>query len=133
MSLLGPSGCGKTSLLRSIAGLETIQGGAIVVNGHTFSQEDLTLPPERRNVGLIFQSYALWPHMTVFKNISYGLKLQGFDHSEISRRVDEALSIVGLDGLESRFPSELSGGQMQRVGWRAASRLGQQFCSSTNR
>ena len=115
VSLLGPSGCGKTSLLRSIAGLEDIQGGSITVDNRLFSKKGYTMPPESRHVGLIFQSYALWPHMTVFKNIAYGLKLHGWKRTEIKRRVTEVLELVGLEGLEGRLPAQLSGGQMQRV------------------
>jgi iron(III) transport system ATP-binding protein len=115
VSLLGPSGCGKTTLLRSIAGLEDIHGGSITVKGKVLSEKGYTMPPERRNVGLIFQSYALWPHMTVFKNIAYGLKLHGWKKADIGPRVAEVLKVVGLEGLEQRYPSQLSGGQMQRV------------------
>ncbi|MFJ5698645.1 ABC transporter ATP-binding protein [Arthrobacter sp. NPDC093139] len=115
VSLLGPSGCGKTTLLRSIAGLEDIHGGSISVKGKVLSEKGYTMPPERRNVGLIFQSYALWPHMTVFKNIAYGLKLHGWSKADIGPRVAEVLKVVGLEGLEERYPSQLSGGQMQRV------------------
>jgi iron(III) transport system ATP-binding protein len=115
VSLLGPSGCGKTSLLRSVAGLEDIQGGSITVSDRLLSRKGYTVPPERRNVGLIFQAYALWPHMTVFKNIAYGLKLRKWDRNRIAARVREVLGVVGLEGLEGRLPSQLSGGQMQRV------------------
>jgi ABC-type Fe3+/spermidine/putrescine transport system ATPase subunit len=115
VSLLGPSGCGKTSLLRAIAGLEDIQGGSITVGDRVLSQKGSTVPPERRNVGLIFQSYALWPHMTVYKNIAYGLKLHKWDANRIADRVREVLAVVGLEGMEDRLPSQLSGGQMQRV------------------
>jgi ABC-type Fe3+/spermidine/putrescine transport system ATPase subunit len=115
VSLLGPSGCGKTTLLRSIAGLEDIHGGSIAVKGKVLSEKGYTMPPERRNVGLIFQSYALWPHMTVFKNIAYGLRLHGWKKADIAPRVAQVLKVVGLEGLEQRYPSQLSGGQMQRV------------------
>lgn len=115
VSLLGPSGCGKTSLLRSIAGLEDVQGGRISVKGRELSRAGYTMPPERRNVGLVFQSYALWPHMTVAKNIGYGLKLRGWKKADIPGRISEVLDVVGLQGLESRLPAQLSGGQMQRV------------------
>ena len=115
VSLLGPSGCGKTTLLRSIAGLEEIHGGSISVQDKVLSSKGYTMPPERRNVGLIFQSYALWPHMTVFKNIAYGLKLHGWKKSAIAPRVAEVLDVVGLEGMDARYPSQLSGGQMQRV------------------
>ena len=115
VSLLGPSGCGKTSLLRAIVGLEEIHGGTISVNDRLMSRAGYTMAPERRNMGLIFQSYALWPHMSVFKNIAYGLKLRDWDRKDIKRRVGEVLELVGLEGMEKRLPSELSGGQMQRV------------------
>ncbi len=115
VALLGPSGCGKTTLLRSIAGLEDIHGGSISIKGKVMSRANYTMAPEQRRVGLIFQSYALWPHMTVFKNLAYGLKLNGWKKQDIGPRVAEVLKVVGLTGLDSRYPSQLSGGQMQRV------------------
>ena len=115
VSLLGPSGCGKTTLLRSIAGLETIQGGAIHIGDRLVSKEGYTMAPEQRNLGLIFQSYALWPHMRVFGNVAYSLKIRGWKREAIRERVHEVLDLVGLQGLHDRYPSELSGGQMQRV------------------
>ena len=115
VSLLGPSGCGKTSLLRAIAGLEDIQGGSITVVTGCCPRTVPRCLPERRNVGLIFQSYALWPHMTVYKNIAYGLRLRKWDKNRIADRVREVLAVVGLEGMEDRLPSQLSGGQMQRV------------------
>ncbi|MQA81231.1 MAG: ATP-binding cassette domain-containing protein [Streptosporangiales bacterium] len=115
LCLLGPSGCGKTTLMRSIAGLTTIEGGRISVGGQRFSEPGLTIPPERRKLGMVFQSYALWPHMTVFGNIAYTLKTNKWPKAEIKDRVREVLDIVGLPGLEDRYAGQLSGGQMQRV------------------
>lgn len=115
VALLGPSGCGKTTLLRSIAGLETIDGGEIHIGDAVVSQKGFTLPPEKRRLGLVFQSYALWPHMNVFKNIAYSLRILGWKRQAIKERVDEVLEAVGLPGMQKRYPSELSGGQMQRV------------------
>jgi len=115
--LLGPSGCGKTTLLRCIAGLEQPDEGQIVIGDKTVfsSDDDIVLPPGRRNVDMVFQSYALWPHMSTFENIAFGLKLKKMSHAEIKRRVDQVLSDLGMDGLQKRFPFELSGGQQQRV------------------
>lgn len=115
VALLGPSGCGKTTLLRSIAGLETIDGGEIHLGDAVVSQKGFTLPPEKRRLGLVFQSYALWPHMSVFKNIAYSLRILGWKRQAIEERVTEVLEVVGLPGMQNRYPSELSGGQMQRV------------------
>ena len=111
ISLLGPSGCGKTTLLRIIAGLTPQSAGTVVLDG-----KDITnLPPEKRNVNTIFQSYALFPHMTVEENIGYGLKIQGVKKSEIKEKVAQMLSLVSLEGCEKKYPSQLSGGQKQRV------------------
>jgi iron(III) transport system ATP-binding protein len=117
LALLGPSGCGKTTLLRCIAGLNKIDQGEIIINGITVDApaEKKFVPPEARGVGLVFQSYALWPHLTVWKNIVYGLEVRGFTRQEKERRVKEVLEIVGLQGLENRYPAQLSGGQQQRV------------------
>lgn len=115
LCLLGPSGCGKTTLMRSIAGLETIEGGSISVGGKLFSEHNFTLPPERRKLGMVFQSYALWPHMTVYKNIAYTLKTNGWPKDNIPERIAEVLQLVGLHGLDHRYAAQLSGGQMQRV------------------
>ena len=110
-TFLGPSGCGKTTTLRVIAGLEYPDGGKIF-----FDDEDVTdLPPYKRNTGMVFQNYALWPHMTVFENVAYGLKIRGYSKSEIRKRVLEVLELVKLKGLEDRYPTQLSGGQQQRV------------------
>lgn len=117
--LLGPSGCGKTTLLRSIAGLEQPDTGRIEIRGRTVfdSERRLALPPERRNLGMIFQSYALWPHMTVFKNVAYPLQTNRarLNRGEIAERVDRVLELLELGALREQFPSQLSGGQQQRV------------------
>jgi spermidine/putrescine transport system ATP-binding protein/putrescine transport system ATP-binding protein len=110
-ALLGPSGCGKTTLLRSIAGFETPDEGEIRLG----DDDLLVLPPHRRPVNLMFQSYALFPHMSVAGNIAYGLKREKLAKSEIASRVDEVLATVGLSALAKRRPSQLSGGQRQRV------------------
>lgn len=117
LSLLGPSGCGKTTALRAIAGLEDIQGGEILLDGAivTSKEKNIFVAPEKRNVGLMFQSYALWPHMTVYKNIAYALKIRKMSSNDIKRKVKESLELVGLSGLDNRYPSQLSGGQQQRV------------------
>ncbi len=115
--LLGPSGCGKTTLLRCIAGLEHPDEGRIVIGDTTLfsSDDDIVLPPGKRNVDMVFQSYALWPHMNTFENIAFGLKLKKVPHADIKRRVDQVLDDLGMNGLQKRFPFELSGGQQQRV------------------
>jgi multiple sugar transport system ATP-binding protein len=116
-TLLGPSGCGKTTLLRCIAGLEEPEKGEIIIGDKmAFGQEGaICLPPKARNLGMVFQSYALWPHMTVRENVAFGLKLKKTAAAQIANRVEEVLAIVGLSGYEDRYPSELSGGQQQRV------------------
>ena len=113
--LLGPSGCGKTTTLRLIAGFLQPDAGEIRVGGRTISAAAATVPPERRNMSMIFQSYALWPHMTVFQNVAYGLELRGLPKAEIQRRADAILSVTKLSPLALRYPGELSGGQQQRV------------------
>ena len=111
ISLLGPSGCGKTTVLRMVAGLIEPTGGRILVDGR-----DITaLPTNKRNIGLVFQSYALFPHMSVFENVAFGLRRQGVQGPELKRRVDQALADVRLSSLGARMPRQLSGGQQQRV------------------
>jgi iron(III) transport system ATP-binding protein len=110
-AFLGPSGCGKTSLLRLIAGFNTPTNGSVVIAG----RDVVNLPPWKRDVGMVFQSYALWPHMTIWKNVAFGLEERRLPKHEVSRRVDVALKLVGMDHLGSRRPSQLSGGQQQRV------------------
>jgi ABC-type Fe3+/spermidine/putrescine transport system ATPase subunit len=117
LSFLGPSGCGKTTLLRSIAGLEVPDAGSISIADkvQTSIERGILVPPYARAIGFVFQNYALWPHMTVFKNVAFGLKLRKRADGEIERRVMESLELVGLKGREQRYPSQLSGGQQQRV------------------
>lgn len=111
ISLLGPSGCGKTTVLRCIAGFERATGGSILLSG-----EDITKrAPHLRGVGLVFQNYALFPHLTVYGNVSFGLRLRREPAQQVREKVREALEIVGLTGMEERLPSKLSGGQQQRV------------------
>jgi ABC-type Fe3+/spermidine/putrescine transport system ATPase subunit len=111
IALLGASGCGKTTLLRAICGFVAVASGQIAVGGRDITR----LPPDKRNVAMVFQSYALWPHMTVAQNIGYGLKLRGVGRAEIARRVAELLAMLRLDGLAERKVTALSGGQRQRV------------------
>lgn len=115
--LLGPSGCGKTTLLRCIAGLETPDEGEILIGGATvFSAcRGIALPPERRGISMVFQSYALWPHMTAAANIAYPLQNRGVGKADTATRVETVLKMVGCDGLGRRHPSQLSGGQQQRI------------------
>ncbi|MGA1286705.1 MAG: ABC transporter ATP-binding protein [Rubrivivax sp.] len=111
VSLLGPSGCGKTTTLRMIAGFVTPTSGRIVLAGQRID----TLPPWKREIGMVFQNYALFPHMTAAQNVAFGLKVRHCSHGDIARRVSEALALVELAGLGERYPSQLSGGQQQRV------------------
>jgi iron(III) transport system ATP-binding protein len=113
--LLGPSGCGKTTTLRLIAGFVEPTMGEISVGDRLVSSPQKTQPPERRNMSMIFQSYALWPHMTVAENISYGLKLRKADSATIKKKLDAILATTRLAPLAARYPGELSGGQQQRV------------------
>jgi iron(III) transport system ATP-binding protein len=110
-TFLGPSGCGKTTLLRLIAGFEKSSSGELFIDGKEVSN----LNPWERDVGMVFQNYALWPHMTVYKNISFGLEEKKLDKKEIKSRVDEVLELVDLKDLSGRYPFQLSGGQQQRV------------------
>jgi len=110
-AFLGPSGCGKTTLLRLIAGFAHAQTGKVLLDG----QDVAPLPPWKRDVGMVFQSYALWPHMTVAKNVAFGLEERRLPRAEIDRRVAQALDLVGLSAYAERRPAQLSGGQQQRV------------------
>jgi iron(III) transport system ATP-binding protein len=113
--LLGPSGCGKTTTLRLIAGFVEPSAGEILVGGRVVSSPERTVPPERRNMSMIFQSYALWPHMTVAENVAYGLRLRKIESGAIKERVANFLATIRLGELADRYPGELSGGQQQRV------------------
>jgi multiple sugar transport system ATP-binding protein len=111
MVLVGPSGCGKTTLLRSIGGLETVTSGRIAIDGKDVTKAQ----PAQRDLAMVFQNYALYPHMTVRENLGYALRVRKLKKAEVKRRVDEAAKLLGLDGLLDRRPRALSGGQMQRV------------------
>jgi len=111
VSLLGPSGCGKTTTLRMIAGLEEADAGEITIAGRRINET----PPWQRNIGMVFQNYALFPHMTVERNLAFGLEMRKAARPDIKRRVAAALELVQLSGLGGRYPRELSGGQQQRV------------------
>jgi len=113
--LLGPSGCGKTTLLKTIAGFLKPDQGQIRLGDKIVSDNHEILPPDKREMSMVFQSYAIWPHKTVFQNVAYGLEVRKVPKSELSERVHNALSMVQLDGLEHRYSTELSGGQQQRV------------------
>jgi len=117
VALLGPSGSGKTTLLRAVAGLESPKAGTIAIGDRSVfdGNRDFELPAEHRNLGLVFQSYALWPHKTVFDNVAYGLKLRKLGANEIKDKVNDVLKNLGLGHLGERFPHQLSGGQQQRV------------------
>lgn len=117
ITLLGPSGCGKTTTLRMIAGLETPTSGTITIDGVTVFDADkgINLPPDKRDVGFLFQNYALWPHMTVYKNIAFGLENLKWPKDKIKDRVNELLDMLKIREFVNRYPSELSGGQQQRV------------------
>jgi iron(III) transport system ATP-binding protein len=113
--LLGPSGCGKTTALRLVAGFLTLDQGTIRVGDRVLSEVGKVVPPERRNMSMIFQSYALWPHMTIAENVAYGLKLRHVSRAEIERRVNDILGVTRLTALAERYPADISGGQQQRV------------------
>ena len=117
MTLLGPSGCGKTTTLRVVSGLEKPQNGIMTIDGVEMINADdaYYAEPSKRGLNLVFQSYALWPHMTVYNNISFGLKIQKMSHDEIDRRVMDSLRMMRIDMYKDRYPTELSGGQQQRV------------------
>jgi iron(III) transport system ATP-binding protein len=116
-TLLGSSGCGKTTTLRMVGGLEKPDGGAIYLGDRCLANpaQKIYIKPEKRDMGMVFQSYALWPHMTVFENVAYPLKLRGANRAELRTKVAELLNLVGLAGLEDRPAPALSGGQQQRV------------------
>lgn len=117
LSLLGPSGCGKSTTLRCIAGLETPASGEIVIDSHVVfsSEKGINIPTEKRNLSMVFQSYAIWPHMTVFDNVAYGLRTRRERKADIERQVAAALEMVGMKDFASRPATDLSGGQQQRV------------------
>lgn len=115
VAVLGPSGCGKTTLLRTVAGFEPVNSGTITVGDRLFSSPDVHVQPEKRELGIVFQNYALWPHMSVEENVAYSLKVVGMDRNERRVRTQEALTLVGLREFATRRPSDLSGGQRQRV------------------
>jgi ABC-type sugar transport system ATPase subunit len=117
MTLLGPSGCGKTTLLRCVAGLEDPDGGEIYIGDNlVFSyNQGITIPSGKRDLGLVFQNYALWPHMKVDKNITFALEIQKLGKEEMRQRVKESLAEVKMEGYEDRYPREMSGGQQQRI------------------
>ena len=115
VSLLGASGSGKTTLLRLIAGLADPDRGEIALDGRTVWSRDVRVPPERRGIGMVFQDYALWPHMSVARNLAFGLKSQQLAPAEVAARLDHALDVTRLGSYRDRYPNELSGGQQQRV------------------
>ena len=115
ITLLGPSGCGKTTILRMIAGFEKPTTGEIRIDNQVVTSSTEFIPPNQRNIGMVFQSYAVWPHMNVFDNVAYPLKIQKLSHQEINQRVNEILENVNLLEYKKRMPNELSGGQQQRV------------------
>lgn len=117
LTLLGPSGCGKSTILRAIAGLEKAESGRIRLFGETVVDvaRGINIPPNRRELSMVFQNYAIWPHMTVFENVAYGLRVRNTASSEVKRRVAEALALVGLGEFADRPATNLSGGQQQRV------------------
>ncbi|MEJ2639305.1 MAG: ABC transporter ATP-binding protein [Desulfosarcinaceae bacterium] len=114
LTLLGPSGCGKTTTLRCIAGLETPEAGDIIIDGKPMLSRGV-VPSSKRGIGMVFQNYAVWPHMKVINNINYGLKIKKLSKQEIKQRAEQVLTLVGLEGLADRYPAQLSGGQQQRV------------------
>ncbi|MGN0656106.1 MAG: sulfate/molybdate ABC transporter ATP-binding protein, partial [Ruminiclostridium sp.] len=116
IGLLGPSGSGKTTILRMIAGLENPDSGEIIIDGKVVNN----IPASERGIGFVFQNYALFRYMTVYDNIAFGLKVKKWDREKIKERVFELMKLIGLEGLEKRYPSQLSGGQRQRVAFARA-------------
>ena len=114
-TLLGPSGCGKTTTLRCIAGLERAESGVISIDDRVVFSQDVNIPPEKRMVGIVFQSYAIWPHMTVFDNIAFPLKIRHASRQDIAEKVKKAMDLVRLSGLSDRPATQVSGGQQQRI------------------
>ena len=115
ITLLGPSGCGKTTMLRMIAGFERPTSGEISIDGRVVSSDKTFVPPEKRDIGMVFQSYAVWPHMNVFDNVAYPLKIKKLDKAAIKQKVEWILEAVHLSQYADRMPNQLSGGQQQRV------------------
>jgi iron(III) transport system ATP-binding protein len=115
ITLLGPSGCGKTTMLRIVAGFEKPTSGKVMIDGKVVSSDDVFIPPEKREIGMVFQSYAVWPHMNVFDNVAYPLKIKRVPKDVIKEKVTKVLGLVHLSQYTSRIPSQLSGGQQQRV------------------
>ena len=117
MTLLGPSGCGKTTTLRVVSGLEKPQNGVMTIDGEEMINADIAYyaEPSKRGLNLVFQSYALWPHMTVKENIAFGLKIQKLPKAEIDKRIQDSLRMMRIEEYIDRYPNELSGGQQQRV------------------
>lgn len=111
VSFLGPSGCGKTTILRAIGGFHDVTGGDITIDG----QSIIALPPEKRPTAMVFQSYNLWPHMTIYENLAFGLKLRKLPQSQIDADIKDVLKLVSMTGSEKKYPSQLSGGQQQRI------------------
>ena len=115
VTFLGPSGCGKTTLLRVLAGLIIPDEGRVLADGEVLSSPHAIVAPEQRKMGMVFQSYAVWPHMTVFENVAYGLELRRLPKDQVAERTSRGLALIKLSGLEKRYPKQLSGGQQQRV------------------
>ena len=115
ITLLGPSGCGKTTMLRIIAGFEKPTSGSVLFDDRVVSSDKVFIPPEKRDIGMVFQSYAVWPHMTVFDNVAYPLQIKKVDKAAIKQKVEHVLEVVHLAQYRDRIPSQLSGGQQQRV------------------
>lgn len=129
VGLLGPSGSGKTTILRMLAGLETADSGDILIDGNVVND----VPASKRGIGFVFQSYALFRYMTIYDNIAFGLKIQKWPKKRIKERVYEMLKLVGLEGLENRYPNQLSSGQRQRVAFARALAPQPSCCCSMNR